>query len=126
MLTGASLGVLVLPILVHAATPFLKFLEGTPRSIWLSVVGGVRWPCLRPLNAGACGWLGFRGGGDGRPSIADRHVFLIALVGLLTFYGLHWLAQVSGRSGTAKRSSPGTNQRGGRKRPQARGCSGST
>ncbi|EYD78251.1 hypothetical protein Rumeso_00080 [Rubellimicrobium mesophilum DSM 19309] len=92
----AALVALLALVLVHVVTPYLRFLEGTPRSIWLSVAGGVSvayvfvhfMPELaesRETVAKAAGELG----------LADRHVFLIALAGLLTFYGLHRLAQTS-------------------------------
>ena len=32
---------MVLLVLVPVATPSLRFLEGTPRTVWLSVAGGV-------------------------------------------------------------------------------------
>ena len=32
---------MVLLVLVHVATPSLRFLGGTPRTLWLSVAGGV-------------------------------------------------------------------------------------
>ena len=41
MLGLASLACLALLVLVHVVTPGLRFLEGTPRSIWLSLAGGV-------------------------------------------------------------------------------------
>ena len=37
----ASLAALALLVVVHVATPSLKFLEGTPRTVWLSAAGGV-------------------------------------------------------------------------------------
>ena len=37
----ASLAALALLVLVHVTTPGLKFLEGTPRTVWLSAAGGV-------------------------------------------------------------------------------------
>ncbi len=37
----ASLLAALLLALVHVATPSLRFLEGTPRSVWLSLAGGV-------------------------------------------------------------------------------------
>ena len=100
----ASLAALALLIVVHVATPYLRFLEGTPRSVWLSFAGGVSvayvfvhfMPELAASQqdvAEAAGELA--GGLTGGLALAGRHVFLIALVGLLTFYGLHRLAQVS-------------------------------
>lgn len=38
---AASLGATALLVLVHLVTPSLTFLDGTPRSIWLSAAGGV-------------------------------------------------------------------------------------
>lgn len=81
--------------LVHLLAPRLHFLRGTPRSIWLSLAGGVSvayvFVHLLPEVA------------SGQRVVADsvsiafveRHVWLVALVGLLVFYGLDRLAKRS-------------------------------
>jgi hypothetical protein len=81
--------------LVHVATPALRFLGGTPRSAWLSAAGGVSVAYVfvhllpelaagqRQLDAATRGTaLGY----------LERHVYLIALAGLLLYYGLDKLA----------------------------------
>lgn len=96
----ASLAALVLLIVVHIATPYLKVLEGSPRSVWLSLAGGVSVAYvfvhfMPELAASQQDVAEAAGNLTGGLALAGRHVFLIALVGLLTFYGLHRLAQVS-------------------------------
>ena len=95
----ASLACLALLVLVHVVTPGLRFLEGTPRSIWLSLAGGVSvayvFVHFMPELAASQEKVAVAVGGEGTLIPAERHVFLIALAGLLTFYGLHRLAQTS-------------------------------
>ena len=99
MLGLASLACLGLLVLVHVITPGLRFLEGTPRSIWLSLAGGVSvayvFVHFMPELAASQEKVAEAVGGEGTLIPAERHVFLIALAGLLTFYGLHRLAQTS-------------------------------
>lgn len=96
----ATLIALGLLVLVHVVTPYLRFLEGTPRSIWLSIAGGVsvayvfvhfmpELAASQDTVAKAAGQL------VGGLELAGRHVFLIALLGLLVFYGLTRMAQES-------------------------------
>lgn len=96
----ASLAALALLVVVHVATPSLKFLEGTPRTVWLSAAGGVSVAYvfvhfLPELAASQTAVAEAAAGATGGLDLAGRHVFLIALTGLLTFYGLHRLAQAS-------------------------------
>ena len=96
----ASLAALALLVVVHVATPSLKFLEGTPRTVWLSAAGGVSVAYvfvhfLPELAASQAAVAEAAAGATGGLDLAGRHVFLIALTGLLTFYGLHRLAQAS-------------------------------
>jgi hypothetical protein len=99
MIGLASLACLALLVLVHVITPGLRFLEGTPRSIWLSLAGGVSvayvFVHFMPELAASQEKVAEAVGGEGTLIPAERHVFLIALAGLLTFYGLHRLAQTS-------------------------------
>ncbi|MBP2295051.1 hypothetical protein [Azospirillum rugosum] len=82
--------------LVHVLTPSLRFLEGTPRSVWLSIAGGVSvaYVFIHFLPELAAGQesVGKAVSGIG---LAERHVYFIALAGLLTFYGLDRLAKTS-------------------------------
>lgn len=72
--------------LVHVVTPWLRFLEGTPRSAWLSLAGGVSvayvFVHFLPELASGEAEIG-RIAGD--VAFAERHVYLIALAGLLVF-----------------------------------------
>lgn len=81
----------------------MRFLAGTPRSVWLSIAGGVAVAYVfvhllpelaagqeqisRAVRAGTAGAFGER--------FAERHVYLIALGGLAVFYGLDKLAKRS-------------------------------
>lgn len=91
----AALGAAILAV-VHIITPSLRFLEGTPRSAWLSVAGGVSvayvFVHLLPELARGQEAVGRIAGGA---AFAERHVYLIALTGLATFYGLDRLAKSS-------------------------------
>ncbi len=82
--------------LVHVVTPSLRFLEGTPRSAWQSIAGGVSvayvFVHLLPELAAGQETLGRAVEGL---ALAERHVYLIALAGLLAFYGLDRLAKTS-------------------------------
>lgn len=80
---------------VHLLAPRLHFLRGTPRSVWLSLAGGVSvayvFVHLLPEIA--------RGQRIVADSLAiafvERHVYLVALFGLLVFYGLDRAAKLS-------------------------------
>lgn len=83
--------------LVHLLAGKLRFLEGIPRSRWLSLAGGISVSyvfvhLLPELGEGQAafdeeGWLPF----------LERHVWLLALAGLAVFYGLERLALSSRR-----------------------------
>jgi hypothetical protein len=101
----AALVAAVVLAVVHAVTPLLRFLEGTPRSVWLSIAGGVSvaYVFVHLLPELAAGEEHFRGAASSAPtgfSFAERHVYLVALLGLATFYGLQRLASAS-REGSA-------------------------
>ena len=82
--------------IVHVFTPALHFLEGTPRSAWLSIAGGVSvayvFVHLLPELAEGQKAVGSVAGGN---AFAERHVYLTALAGLMTFYGLDRYAKSS-------------------------------
>lgn len=83
--------------IVHLFSNRLRFLDVTPRSIWLSISGGISvayvFVHLLPELA------------EGQEEIAkaigegitflERHVYLLALLGLVSFYGLEQAAQSS-------------------------------
>lgn len=84
--------------LVHVVAPRLRFLGGTPRSVWLSIAGGVAvayvFVHLLPELAASQERVG-RAAADLGIGFAERHVYLIALTGLAVFYGLERLAKRS-------------------------------
>lgn len=94
---GAALFAALGLALVHLYAGKLRFLEGTPRSIWLSVAGGVSvayvFVHLLPevsevqetLAEALGGTLGF----------LENHGYLVALAGLVVFYGLERAAKAS-------------------------------
>ena len=50
-LTVAPFAGAVILAIVHVVTPSLRFLGGTPRSIWLSIAGGVSVACTAKCPA---------------------------------------------------------------------------
>lgn len=86
-------------MLLHMIAGKLRFLEGTPRSRWLSIAGGVSvayvfMHLLPELSAGQS-VLGEALGGAF--SFLESHVYLVALLGLVVFYGLDRAALTSRR-----------------------------
>lgn len=89
--------------LVHIFTGRLRFLDTTPRSVWLSVAGGVSVAyvfvhVLPELSRSQedfrkAGWL----------VEIERHVYLLALLGLAVFYGLERTVRASQRKGNVGR-----------------------
>ena len=77
---------------VHLAGFRLTALSGTPRSIWLSVAGGVSvayvFVHLLPELPEYQEAIGAAAEGGGVFAELERHVYLMALLGLATFYGL--------------------------------------
>lgn len=92
---------------IHVAGPAMGFLRTTPRSIWLSLAGGVSvayvfvhvLPELEKFQGS------FRQHIDdgGLLSRIESHAYLIALGGLATFYGLHRLVRWAASSGERDR-----------------------
>ncbi len=107
--TAASLVAAVVFALVHLFGGRLKFLSYVPRSRWLSMAGGVAvayvFVHLLPelsrhqetfedeIDPGMLGFL-------------EQHVYLIALFGLVVFYGLDRVAKLSGQR--RERRAPGS------------------
>ena len=92
LLTAVALGA------VHLFAHRLRFLDGVPRSRWLSLAGGASvayifvylLPELAALQADLVAGLGER------LTFLERHVYLLALVGLTAFYGLERAAKAAG------------------------------
>jgi hypothetical protein len=86
--------------LVHLFAGKLRFLEGIPRSVWLSTAAGVSvaYVFLHLLPELAEGQEQVRGAVGGVLGFAERHVYVMALVGLAVFYGLDRLALESRRA----------------------------
>ena len=84
---------------VHLFSGKLRFLDGTPRSIWLSVAGGISvayvfvhlLPDLAEEQRAVREVLGESF------NFLEYHVYLVALVGLAAFYGLERVAKTSRR-----------------------------
>jgi hypothetical protein len=96
LVLASFLGLVIL-VVVHLLTPKLKFLEGNPRSVWLSFAGGVAVGyvfvhLLPELNRGGEAIAAVLGGL--LPS-TDHFEYFVALVGLIVFYGLDRLAKTS-------------------------------
>ncbi|MDQ4045379.1 MAG: hypothetical protein M3173_08020 [Chloroflexota bacterium] len=92
-----SLVAVVLLVLVHLFIGKLRFLEGTPRNVWLSIAGGVAvayvFVHLLPNLSGAQEVIAEAA--EAMLGSLERHVYLLALVGLVVFYGLERAARGS-------------------------------
>jgi len=86
-------------VLVHLVAVKLRFLDGTPRSIWLSIAGGVSvaYVFIHVLPELSAGQQSVAQALEGGPAFLEHHVYLIALLGLAIFYGLDRLALTSRR-----------------------------
>ena len=91
---------------VHLTAPAFRFVAGPPRSAWLSGFGGASvayvfvylLPELADWQAHVQRSLE-DGNGGAAGGFAERHVYLVALVGLATFYGLERLAAAASERG---------------------------
>lgn len=85
--------------LVHVFAGKMRFLEGIPRSRWLSAAGGVSvaYVFLHLLPELAKAQQEFEAPGGLGLGFVERHVYLVALLGLAAFYGLDHLALTSRR-----------------------------
>ena len=92
---------------VHLTAPAFRFVAGPPRSAWLSGFGGASvayvfvylLPELAEWQVHVERSLEKGNGGGAAGGFAERHVYLVALVGLATFYGLERLAAVASERG---------------------------
>ena len=99
MIFVVSLLAVAVLVAVHLFSYKLRFLDGTPRSIWLSLAGGVSvayvFVHLLPELAEGQEVIA-EAAGEGL-AFLEQHVYLVALLGLATFYGLDRLATESRR-----------------------------
>jgi hypothetical protein len=84
----------------HLSSGRLRFLDGTPRSVWLSVAGGVSVAyvfihLLPELNEGQETISEAVAGATESLAFLESHVYLVALAGLAFFYGLERAASSS-------------------------------
>ncbi len=100
----ASLVAVATLVLVHLVAGKLRFLERTPRSVWLSIAGGVSvayvFVHLLPDLAEGQKVLD-EALGEG-VTFLEHHSYLLALVGLAVFYGLDRAAITSRRQRRAR------------------------
>ena len=91
----AALGLVV----VHLFSGRLRFLEGTPRSVWLSAAGGVStaYVFVHLLPELAEGQEALAEALGESLAVLESHVYLLSLVGLAVFYGLERAASLSRR-----------------------------
>ena len=86
--------------LIHFVAGTLRFLDVTPRSIWLSAAGGasVAYVFLHILPDLAKAQESFDAPVTGFLPAIERHVWLLSMAGLSVFYGLERLVRQSGRT----------------------------
>ena len=99
MIFVVSLVVVAVLVAVHLFSYRLRFLDGTPRSIWLSLAGGVSvaYVFVHLLPELAEGQEAIAEAAGEGLAFLKQHVYLVALLGLATFYGLDRLATESRR-----------------------------
>ena len=99
----ASLVAVCALVLVHIFTHRLKFLDGTPRSRWLSAAGGISLAYvflhLMPELAEGQAILSEDGGGL---DLIEFEIYGLALIGLVGYYGLERMVQCHTELGRAE------------------------
>lgn len=87
---------------IHVASPAMSFLRTKRRSIWLSLAGGVSvaYVFVHVLPELAKFQSGFRSEVEASSLLSrfESHIYLIALLGLGTFYGLHRMVRQAASS----------------------------
>ena len=86
-------------VVVHLFATRLRFLDRTPRSIWLSIAGGVSVAYVfgHVLPELSAGQQAISKAFERAPLYLEHHVYLVALRGLALFYGVERLAISSRR-----------------------------
>lgn len=98
------LGAAVVLAVLHLLAGRLRFLDGIPRSRWLSVAGGisVAYVVVHLLPELAEYQESISEQAPATLAAVERHVYLLTLVGLAVFYGVErWARSTRGRNGTA-------------------------
>lgn len=112
--TGAGEPAIVLTLAAAAGLAFvhvfggkLEFLDRIPRSRWLSGAGGVSvaYVFVHVLPELEAGGRAIEGSDLVVPAFFEHHIYLVAMVGFVTFYGLERLAR--GQQARAERVKPG-------------------
>jgi hypothetical protein len=100
---SASLAVALLFGLIHVGGSRFDRMAGTPRSAWLSAAGGISvayvFVDILPELAAHQRVMETALDGGGLVGAIERHVYVVALLGLAIFYGLDTLLRRSSRSG---------------------------
>lgn len=108
-----ALAVAVLLALAHLFAGKLRFLDGAPRSIWLSIAGGVSvaYVFVHLLPELSQGQETIAEAMGEALAFVENHVYLVSLFGLAVFYGLEHTAALSRKSrkgvGEEDTTSPG-------------------
>jgi hypothetical protein len=91
----AALAAAIVMVFIHLFSGRLRFLDGVPRSRWLSLAGGasVAYVFLHLLPDLSKGQETLAGAFEVK--FLEQHVYLVALTGLATFYGLQRAAESS-------------------------------
>ena len=118
MLVPSLLAALLL-VLVHTFAHRLKFLEGTPRSRWLSAAGGISLAYvflhLLPELAEGQALLAEEGLGLG---LVEFEIYGLALIGLLAFYGIERAVQTHNELGRGEIGAAEAGRGGGAVAPE--------
>ena len=92
---------------IHLGGRAMTFLHTTPRSIWLSAAAGISvayvFVHILPEFAHHQDEFDLRGGPLGLLDASERHVYFVALTGLVAFYGLEVIARRAGPQGGDRR-----------------------
>src|SRR5262245_52127294 len=83
---------------IHLLGPRMEFLRAAPRRLWLSAAGGISiaYVFVHILPELAHHQKVFSGGGPfGLLDGSERHVYFMALLGLVCFYGLDLAVRAS-------------------------------
>ncbi len=108
-----ALVAVVLLALAHLFAGKLRFLDGAPRSIWLSIAGGVSvaYVFVHLLPELSEGQETVAEAAGEALAFVENHVYLVSLFGLAVFYGLEHTAALSRKSrkgaGEEDTTSPG-------------------
>lgn len=105
-MTVASLLAATGLVLVHVFSGKLRFLRSIPRSRWLSMAGGVAvaFVVLQILPALARDQQAVAEAVGRALGFVKRHVYIMVLLGLATFYGVHQAVKSSSNAKGGERS----------------------